>query len=224
MHRIEESFHLQLSQIKLHKYILLFFIFFFYFCSIVISDELPVSSNLAMNIKLKDLSRVRVGFSEKRIDAENPAPAVSLPSASMTTIISADADGNAMVHGEITLYAFWEIFSLNDVKIKLKITNGKMDQVGEAGNVIEDNVLDWGCRINQEDFPQESWSDGESPYELGMNAGGDHGYDAERSYIVPKTGWAHSDCVELTFFTEDIPMENMGNQYVGEFQVKYEVT
>ena len=222
MHRIEESFHLQLSQIKLHKYILLFLFFFFYFCSIVRSDELPVSSDLTMNIKLKDLSRVRVGFSEKRIDAENPAPAVSLPSASMTTIISADADGNAMVHGEITLYAFWEIFSLNDVEIKLKITNGKMDQVGEDGNVIDD-VLDWGCRINQEDFPQKSGSTGEAPYELGMNAGG-KGYGAERGYIVPKTGWAHSDCVELTFFTDEIPMENMGNQYMGEFQVKYEVT
>ena len=166
---------------------------------------------------------MRGGFSSYKVDDLHPAPAVSLPSVSMSSHI-AEQNGTVKVRGEATVYAFWEAFSSSDIKIEMKMVTG--DGQDEKMYASDGSALEWSCFLvdGEETFPQDSLEE----YILGSDAIGDGDNDkwgSNRKYIDTTESWVKRGCVELFFYTNYINLEeNSGKEYTGYFQIAVSTT
>ena len=200
-----------------HKKLILLFIIALFSISNLLADK--KEDNLDLYINLQDMESFRVGFSDARIDADNPAPAVSLGEKYMTTAFGVNNDGEMVMYGQTTVYFFWEVFSKSSIKVKVKM----MGPLSAAGN----DPIDWGCILESSTFPQDSTDQQRLGY--GSSDFNDDGesYNHERMIRIDDARWIKSRSAAVQFVTENLllndPRAGSDNEFSGNFRVTVEV-
>ncbi len=199
-----------------HKKLILLFIVALFSISNLLADK--EEDNLDLYINLQDMESFRVGFSDARIDADNPAPAVSLGEKDMTTAFGVDNDGEMVMYGQTTVYFFWEVFSKSPIKVKVKM----LGPMSAAGN----DPIDWGCILESSTFPQDSADQQRLGYGSSDFNDGEP-YNHERMIRIDDSKWIKSGSAAVQFVTENLllndPRAGSDNEFSGEFRVTVEV-